>query len=178
MPPLRDLWRWTALTLLWIWACVSAWVVFVQIFVVVWDTPGHWRLPGISKVVVRLIGTDEEGKISGYVWAERDGKEVQLRLYREEAVKLAVDNDVWVLHNFRANGHRPNEFLLGPWRLMAEYPEPLMLLALGAIALLRRRQKAEAKALAEAPHPNRKVWKDEFHSRAERFAKPKDPEER
>lgn len=171
MPPVRTLWRWIALTFLWIWAAVSAWVLVVQVFVVVWDTPGHWRWPGISKVTIRLIGTDEEGKISGYVWAEREGREVQLRLFREEAVKLAVDDEVWVLHNYRENGHRPNEFLLGPWRLMGEYPEPLLVLALVLIRLLHRKRKAELKAAAEAPNPNRKVWKDEFHSRAERFSK-------
>ncbi len=172
----RDLWRWIALTLLWIWAAISAWVVIVQIFVVVWDTPGHWRMPGISRVTVKLVGTDEEGKISGYVWADAGGQEVQLRLFREEAVKLAVDDEIWVLHNYRANGHRPNEFRLSLGRLMGEYPEPLMLLAFGGIYLLRRRQKAETKAQAEAPNPNRKVWKDEFHSRAERFAKKDEPE--
>ncbi len=170
MPIPRDFWRWTALTLLWIWVSISAWVMVVQAFVVVWDTPGHWRRPGVSKVTVRLVGTDEEGKISGYVWVEKEGRQRELRMYREEAVKLAVDDEVWVLHNFRANGHRPNEFLLTPWRLMGEYPAPLMLLALGGIVFLRRKQKAEAKAIAEAPNPNRKVWKDDFHARAERFA--------
>ena len=170
----RDFWRWTALTLLWIWFSISAWVVVVQVFVVVWDSPGQWRMPGVSKVTVKLVGTDEEGKISGYVWADREGKEVQLRLFREEAVNLAVDDEIWVLRNYRKDGHRPNEFLLGPWRLLGEYPEPLMFMSAWAIYLLRRRQRAEAKAIAEAPNPNRKVWKDEFHSRAERFTKKDD----
>ena len=167
----KHLGRWTLLAFLWLWVVASAWVMLVQVFVVVWDTPGHWRLPGISKVTVRLVGTDEEGKVSGFVWAEQDDREVQLRLYREEAATLVPDQEVWVLHHYRRNGHRPNEFLLTPVRLMGEYPEPLLLVALSLIRFLQRKRKAELKAEAEAPNPNRKVWKDEFHSRADRFGK-------
>ncbi len=163
---------WSALAFLWLWVAASAWVILVQLFVVIWDTPGHWRWPGISKVTVRLIGTDEEGKISGYVWADRDGEDVKLRLARTEAFDLVVDQELWVLHHYRVDGHRPNEFRLTPVRLLGEYPEPLLGLALYLIVGLHRRRKAALKAEAEAPRPDRKVWKDDFHSRAERFSKP------
>lgn len=167
LPP--GAWRWTALAALWAWVVLSAWIIVVQLLFVCFEPKGHWQKPRIAKVAVTRVLRDQEGKLTGQVIVTEDDQEREMLLLPEECFRLTPGEEVWILDHYWADGIRPNQYRATPWRLMLEYPEPLMLLAALGIVILRRRQKAEAKAAAEAPNPNRKVWKDEFHTRAERF---------
>lgn len=159
-------WRWTGILGLLAFAGLLGFLVLVQGMLVAFDPFGHWQRPGIAKVAVTLVDRDEEGRITGKVWARQDGKGRTLRLAKEEAASLAVEDEVWILESYYAGGPRPDQFLLTPLRLLAEYPEPLLLLALWAARRLHHRQQRAEKEVPDIP---RKVWKDEFHQRAARF---------
>ncbi len=162
-------WRWTGIIGLWAIAGLIGFLVLVQGMLVAFAPFGAWQRPGLVKVAVTLVDKDEEGRITGKVWARQDGKGRTLRLTREEAASLAVEEEVWILENYYAGGARPDQFIFTPLRLLMEYPEPLLLLALWAARRLHRRQVAAEKEVPDIP---RKVWKDEFHQRAARFAEP------
>lgn len=167
-------WRWSGIIALWGLAGLIGFLILVQAMLVVFAPLGAWQRPAVAKVEVTLIDHDDEGRITGKAWAKQDGKGRTLRLAKEEAATLAVDEEVWILENYYAGGARPDQFILTPWRLLMEYPEPLLLLALWAARRLHRRQM---KAEKEVPDLPRKVWKDEFHARAARFARPEDKQQ-
>ncbi|HJU83246.1 MAG TPA: hypothetical protein VJ600_03470 [Holophagaceae bacterium] len=150
----------------------------MQLLFALFEPKGHWQMPHIARVTVTRISRDQEGKITGQVIATEGEQEREMLLSPKECLELSAGEDAWILDHYWADGIRPNQFLLTPTRLLTEYPEPLLILAAWAIWRLRRKQKAEAKAILEAPNPNRKVWKDDFHSRAERFSQPGKPEEK
>ncbi len=170
-------WRWAAITGLWILVASIGFVVLVQGMLVFFAPFGEWQVPGIAKVEILLVERDEQGRITGKVDVKREGHERTLTLLKEECLKIEAEEEIWILDNYFAGGARPDQFLLTPWRLLTEYPEPLLLLALLAIRRLRRSQ---AKAVEEVPDQPRAVWRDEFHMKAARFSetlRPKDPEE-
>lgn len=179
MKPSAPTLRWIALAALGLWVALSAFLLVVQLLMFLWEPSGHWQGPRLAKVEVVQVSRDQDGKITGQVLV-KEGEEDRAFLFSpEEALQLERERrrDLWVLDNYWANGHRPNQFILTPWRLLLEYPLPLMLLAIWGMWALRRKQVADAKAAAAAPNPHRKVWKDEFHSRAERFASKASKEE-
>ncbi len=162
-------WRLALLGLLWLWIGLTVWLRAVQAFLVLFSPTGAWQAPGWQHVAVVRIEVDQGGKLTGAVLARREDREVDLKFSQQEALGLAVGDELWVLNNYFVGGARPDHFRLTPLRLLLEYPEPLALLALGGILLLRRGQRKED-LKAQAPPPGgRKVWKDEFHARAERF---------
>ena len=163
--------RWVAILGLGAWVAAGAWLVAVQVMLAVWDPMGTWQLPRISKVTITLVARDEDKKITGEVLALEGGKSLYLLFSKQEAAELDVDDDVWVLHNYRLKGNRPGHFRLTPLRLLLEYPEPWMALALWGIWVLRKRQ---IRAAREIPNIERKVWRDDFHERSKRFAPPKE----
>ncbi len=173
---IRTYWRWAAMAALVAWAALSLWLILIQVFLAAWDPMGHWQRPGISKVTVTLVCRDTEGKLTGAVLAKEGENDRVLQMLKTEAAQLDADDEVWILAHYRADGNRPSHFRLTASRVLVEYPEPLMVLALWGFWRLRRQQKAKEKAEAEAPRPNRKVWKDEFHARAQRFSKPEPPQ--
>ncbi len=160
-------WRWTAITALWTVVGGIGFVVLVQAMLVFFAPFGEWRMPGIAKVEILLIERDEQGRITGKVDVKRDGHEHTLSMPKEECLKIEPEEEVWILENYFQDGARPNHFLLTPVRLLAEYPEPLMVLALLAILRLRR---SLAKAAKEIPDQPRAVWHDEFYLKAGRFS--------
>lgn len=173
MEPQPKLWRLVLQGVLWLWIGLTLWLRAVQAFLVMFSPTGSWQLPGWQHVAVVRIEVDQEGKLTGGVLARREDREVDLKFSQQEALGLATGDELWVLNNYFVGGARPDHFRLTPVRLLLEYPEPLALLALGWILLLRRGQRQE-EVKAQAPPPGgRKVWKDEFHSRAERFSAPK-----
>lgn len=150
---------------------VGLWLTVVQVSLALWDPLGAWQAPGISHVTVTLVSRDQDHKLSGEVLVKEGGKTRELLFSVAEAAELEPDDEVWVLHNFRIHGNRPGHFLLTPSRLVLEYPEPWILLALWGISRLRKRQLRVAQ---EAPPRERTVWRDEFHQRSERFSPGKD----
>ncbi|MBL0209600.1 MAG: hypothetical protein IPQ13_01600 [Holophagaceae bacterium] len=162
-------WRWAAITGLWILVAGIAFVVLVQGMLVFFAPFGSWQTPGISKVEILLVERDEQGRITGKAQARRGGRQRNLVLTKEECLKIEAGEEVWILDNYFAGGARPDQFLLTPLRLLTEYPEPLLLLALLAIRRLRRIQIKAAEPLPGQP---RAVWRDEFHLKAARFSGP------
>lgn len=160
-------WRWAAITALWTMVAGLAFVVVVQAMLVLFAPFGHWQMPGIAKVEIVNIERDEQGHITGRVLARKDARDKILVLAKEECLKLEAEQELWVLENYFAGGARPNQFLLTPQRLLMEYPEPLILLALLAIQLLRRAQLKATKAI---PYQPRTVWRDEFYEKTARFS--------
>lgn len=160
-------WRWAAITSLWVFVAGIGFVVMVQGMLVFFAPFGEWRMPGISKVEVLLIERDEQGRITGKVDVKRDGHERTLSMPKEECLKMEPEEEVWILENYFQDGARPNQFLLTPARLLTEFPEPLIVLALLAILRLRR---SLAKAAQEIPDQPRAVWHDEFYLKAGRFS--------
>ena len=167
-PRFRDVWPGVAITGLAIWVVVGLWLMIVQICLAVWDPMGAWQAPGIAKVTVTLVSRDPDNKLTGEVLVQVGGKSREFVFSVQEAAELEPDDEVWVLSNYRSHGIRPGHFLLTPGRLVLEYPEPWILLAFWGISRLRKRQLRLAQ---EAQPKERKVWRDDFHQRSERFAK-------
>lgn len=160
-------WRWAAITGLWVLVASLGFVVLVQGMLVFFAPFGGWQLPGIAKVEIILVERDEQGRITGKVQARHGKRERTLIFIKEECLEIEAEEEVWILNNYYAGGARPDQFLLTPWRLLTEYPEPLILLAL---LVIRRLSRSQAKADAEIPDQPRAIWRDEFHMKAVRFS--------
>ena len=167
-------WRWAAITGLWAMVAGIGFVVLVQGMLVFFAPFGAWQMPGITKVEITNIERDEQGRITGRVLARQGERDRILILAKEECLKIEAEEEVWVLENYFTKGARPDQFLLTPQRLLMEYPEPLILLALWGIRRLRR---AQFKAAKEIPTQPRAVWRDEFHLKAGRFSETEETEE-
>lgn len=167
-------WPWVVMAALGAWIVAGTWLVAVQIMLTMWDPMGHWQMPGVSRVTVTHIGRDQDQKLTGAVWVMKAGKSQEYQFSKREAADLEVDEDVWVLAGLRTQGNRPGHFRLTPTRLLLEYPQPTILLAIWGLLALRKRQKRLARA---APKVVRKVWRDDFHQRSERFEPPKETKE-
>ena len=154
------------MTALWVLVGSIGFVVLVQGMLVFFAPFGEWQLPGIAKVEITLVERDEQGRITGKVDVKRDGHERTLTMLKEECLNIETEEEVWILDNYFVGGARPDQFLLTPWRLLTEYPEPLILLALLAIRRLRRSQVKADEVVPDIP---RAVWRDEFHLKAGRF---------
>ncbi len=176
MRPFRLPWGLLAEGSLWVVAAASVFLLLTQIIMVMATPQGYLRWPAIAKVTVQEVERDQDGKITGRVLATEEGKDRWLRMSKGEAFELKQDEEVWILENFLAGGFLNDEFRLTPWRLMEQFAVLPMALALAGIALLRRLGR-RAEVRAEQQAPPRKVWKDEFHQRAERHAAPKEPGE-
>lgn len=161
---------------LWVVAAASVFLLLTQIIMVLATPQGHLRWPATAKVTVQEVERDQDGKLTGRVLATEDGKDRWLRFSKAEAFELRQDEEVWILENFLAGGYLNDEFRLTPWRLMEQFAVLPMALALAGVALLRRLGR-RVEVRAEKDAPPRKVWKDEFHQRAERHAAPKPPDE-
>lgn len=173
MNKVRKVLAWVILGALGVGIAAGAWVVAVQLMLAVWDPMGAWQLPRITHVTILQVSRDQDKKLTGEVLVQAGDRTPHYVFAKEEAAELEADDDVWVLHNYRIHGNRPGHFRLTPLRLLLEYPEPWMLLAGWGIWILRRWQRRAAKAALPL---ERKVWRDDFHQRSERFAPPRKPE--
>jgi len=167
----RKTWQWVGLTGLWTLVGMICWLVAIQIFIVLVTPFGVWQRPGIAKVVVKWVDRDPQSQYTDNVVVMQGGKERSLSMLKAEMRELQIDDEIWILDNYYATATRPAQFRLTPIRLILEYPEPLLLLALWGIWRLRRAQAKEAK---EDPDRKRTVLRDDFHTRAQRFAATKD----
>ena len=167
MTPRRIAWNWTLLIGLGALAGLIVWLMAVQTILVVLTPFGQWQAPAIGKVRVIDTYRDAESQFTDFVTVEARGEERNLIMLKGEAAKLQADEEIWVLDNYYVTTTRPAQFRLTPLRLLLEYPEPLLILALLGIWRLR---KALAKAAIPDPHRKRTVLVDDFHARAQRFA--------
>jgi hypothetical protein len=116
------------------------------------------------------------GKVSAKDLEQDDEEEFQDRsiaLMKSERKGLNVGDTFWVLDNYYRSSLRPPQFRLTPMRLLIEFPEPLLVLALLCLYVLRKAQAKAVKAEEEVPR-ERVVLRDDFHARADRFSEPKD----
>ncbi len=97
-------------------------------------------------------------------------------MLKAEAAELNESDEVWILDVWYSDGLRPTQYRMTPLRLLVEYPIVILLPVAWALLRLRKiRQEAEAAPLP----PIRRTFTDDFHLRAQRFAKKKatdDPE--
>jgi hypothetical protein len=144
----------------------------LQAFVILVTPAGTWQRPRIAKVTVKSILRDSQNALMDEVVVLEEGEARSLNLLKEECTELQLEEELWILDHYFHSATRPAQSPLTLWRLVLDFPEPLLLLALWGIWRLRRSQAKEAQ---EAPTRERIVLRDDFHTRAERFAKPKGP---
>ena len=169
MPALsRPAFRWS--TLIGTWALVGsvAWIITVQVFLLALNPFCHLQRPGTARVTVKSVDRDPDSQITDFVTAKVGDEERVLRMTKAEAAGLHPDDEVWILDAWYADNLRPTQFRLTPQRILLEYP---VLLLLPAAWILWRVRKARQEAEAAPPPPVRRTFTDDFHLRAQRFAK-------
>jgi len=164
--------RWTALIALWGLTGAVLWILAVQLFLLALNPFCHVQRPGVAQVTVRSVDKDPDSQLTDFVTVKAGDAEKVLRLTKGEAAELQTDDEVWILDAWYADGLRPTQFRLTVQRVLLEYPG--LLLFPIAFALWRVR-KARQKEEAAPPPPIRRTFTDDFHLRAQRFAKPEDP---
>lgn len=168
----RKAWRWGALGGLWALVGLIVWLMAIQMFLVVLTPFGTWQWPGISRVTVKWIDRDPQSTFTDNVVVAQGDEERNLSMLKVERADLGIGDEIWILENYYVTATRPAQFRLTPIRLLLEYPEPLLILALFGIWRLRRAQSREVK---EDPARERILLRDDFHERAQRFKTPTDP---
>ena len=170
MPALsRPAFRWSALIALWALMGAVLWILMVQAFLLALNPFCHFQHPGLTHVSVVSVDRDENSQITDFVSVKVGESERVLRMAKQEAAELHADDEAWILDAWYADGLRPTQFRLSLLRLLLEYPALLLLPAAWGLWRVRRaRQRAEA----APPPPIRRTFTDDFHLRAQRFAKP------
>jgi hypothetical protein len=170
MPPLaRPAFRWSVLIGLWALVGAVLWILLVQVFLLALNPFCHLQRPGAAYVQVRSVDRDADSQITDFVTVKHGGAERVLRLAKAEAEELRPDDEVWILDAWYADGLRPTQFRLTLLRVLLEYPALLLLPAAWGLWRVR---KAKQVADAAPPPPVRRTFTDDFHLRAQRFAKP------
>jgi hypothetical protein len=163
--------RWAALVALWLLVGAVLWILMVQAFLLAMNPFCHLQRPTADRVMVKSVDRDPNNQITDYVTVKQGDDERVLRMLKAEAAELREYDEVWILNAWYSDGLRPTQYRLSPQRLLLEYPVVLLLPAAWALWRLRRaRQVAEA----APPPPIRRTFTDDFHLRAQRFAKPVD----
>jgi hypothetical protein len=164
----RSTFRWSIL--LGTWALVGAvlWIVMVQIFLLALNPFCHFQRPKAARVMVKSVDRDPDSQITDFVTVKVGDDERVLRMTKAEAAELHADDEAWILDAWYADNLRPTQFRLTPQRILLEYP---LILLLPAAWVLWRVRKARQKADAAPPPPVRRTFTDDFHLRAQRFAK-------
>jgi len=165
----RPAFRWPALVALWALVGAVLWIMLVQIFLLALNPFCHAQRPGLAHVEVRSVDRDVDSQITDFVTVKHGDSEQVLKMAKAEAAELRPDDEVWILDAWYADGLRPTQFRFSLQRVLLEYPALLLLPAAWALWRLR---KAKQKADAAPPPPVRRTFTDDFHLRAQRFAKP------
>jgi hypothetical protein len=161
--------RWTALVGLWGLVGAVLWIMAVQVFLLALNPFCHPQRPSAARVMVKSVDRDPDSHITDFVTVKQGEDEQVLRMLKAEAAELHEYDEVWILHAWYSDSLRPTQYLLTPHRLLLEYPVILLLPAAWGLWRLR---KAREKAEAAPPPPIRRTFTDDFHLRAQRFAKP------
>lgn len=170
MPPLaRPALRWPLLIGLWALVGAVVWITAVQAFLLALNPFCRLERPGLARVEVRAVDPNPDSRLTDFVTVRHRGAERVLDLPKAEAAALHRDDEAWILEAWYSDGLRPTAFRLTPQRVLLEYP---LLLLLPAAWGLWRLRKAKREADAAPPPPVRQVFTDDFHLRAQRFAKP------
>ena len=161
--------RWTALAGLWMLVAAVLWLTAVQVFLVALNPFCQLQRPRLTQLTVVSVDRNADSQITDYVTARQGEDERVLSMAKAEAADLHPEDEVWILDTWYADNLRPTQFRLTLLRLLLEYPSLLLLPAgLGFWRVRKAREKADA----EPPPPVRRTFTDDFHLRAQRFAKP------
>jgi len=161
--------RWSILIALWALVGAVLWIVLVQVFLLALNPFCHLQAPGVARVQVVSVDRNQDSQITDFVSVKHGDAERVLNLAKDEAAELRPDDEVWILDAWYADGLRPTQFRLTLLRVLLEYPALLLLPAAWG---LWRVGKAKRAADAAPPPPVRRTFTDDFHLRAQRFAKP------
>jgi hypothetical protein len=157
-----------------LWALVGAvlWILAVQVFLISLNPFCHLQRPGLTWVEVRSVDRNPDSQITDFVTVKHGDQERVINLTKAEAAELHPEDEAWILDAWYADGLRPTQFRLTFLRLLLEYPAILLLPAAWGLWRVRR---ARCQAEAAPPPQVRRVLTDDFHLRAQRFAKPGAP---
>ena len=161
--------RWSALAGTWLLVGVVLWIVMVQVFLLAMNPFCHLQRPTAARVMVKSVDRDPNNQITDYVTVKQGEDERVLRMLKGEAADLHEYDEIWILNAWYSDGLRPSQYRLTPHRLLFEYP---IVLLLPAALVLWRLRKARQREEAMPPPPIRRTFTDDFHLRAQRFAKP------
>ena len=160
--------RWTALTLLWALVGTVLWLTAVQAFLVALNPFCHLQRPGVSHLAILKVEPNPDSQITDYVTVRQGDDEQVLSMAKGEAYDLRHEDEAWIMEAWYEDGLRPTHFRFSLLRILLEYPSVLLLPATWGLWRVRRaRQVAEA----EPPPPVRRTFTDDFHMKAQRFAK-------
>lgn len=160
--------RWSALIGLWALVVGIFWIVLIQMFLLALNPFCHLQQPSVARVQVKSVDRDQDSQITDFVSVKQGDDDRVLRMSKAEAAELHEYDEVWILSAWYADGLRPTQFRLTLLRLLLEYPT---ILVIPAAWLLWRVRKARQKADALPPPPVRRTFTDDFHLKAQRFAK-------
>jgi hypothetical protein len=161
--------RWSALLALWALVGAVLWILLVQAFLLALNPFCHLQRPSAARVMVKSVDRDPENQLTDFVTVKQGEDERVLRMLKAEAADLHEYDEAWILNAWYSDGLRPTQYRLTLHRLLFEYPIVLLLPAAWALWRLR---KARQVAEAAPPPPIRRTFTDDFHLRAQRFAKP------
>jgi hypothetical protein len=165
-----------AIGTLWTVIGLMGWLLFFQAALIVFATRGEWQAPDVYEVQVVEVQKDSQNAFTRDVDVTIDGELDTITLPKSEAVPLHRGDSFWVLDNFYATPIRPAQFKLTPWRVLAEYPEILLLAAVLLLLRIRRSKWGLPKEPPPGEAPPRTVYRDTFHVRAQRHAAPPERE--
>ena len=165
--------RWSVLIALWAVVGAVLWILLVQAFLLALNPFCHAQMPGVARVQVVSVDRNPDSQITDFATVKHGDAERVLNLAKAEAAELRPEDEVWILDAWYADGLRPTQYRLTLLRVLLEYPALLLLPAAWGLWRVR---KAKRVADAAPPPPVRRVFTDDFHLRAQRFAKP--PEEK
>ena len=161
--------RWSALIGAWVLVAAVLWIVLVQVMLLALNPFCHLQRPSAAQVMVKSVDRDPDSQLTDFVTVKQGEDERVLRMLKAEAAELHEYDEAWILNAWYSDGLRPTQYRLTPHRLLLEYP---VVLLLPAAWILWRLRKARQKAEAAPPPPIRRTFTDDFHLRAQRFAKP------
>jgi len=124
--------------------------------------------PRLAHLTVVSVDRNADSQITDFVTAKQGEEERVLTMSKAEAATLHPEDEVWILDTWYADNLRPTQFRFSLLRILLEYPSLLLLPAAFGLWRVRR-----ARVVAEAapPPPVRRTFTDDFHLRAQRFAK-------
>ncbi|WP_306599934.1 hypothetical protein [Geothrix sp. 21YS21S-2] len=157
-----------ALVLLWTVVLLMGWLMAVQLALIAFAHQGEWQWPDVYQAEVVEVFKDTSNAFTRDVYVTIDGELETITLPKPDAARLQPHDTIRVLDNFYATPLRPAQFILTPGRVLGEYPEILLLLALLAIQLLRRSKWGLIPDPPPVPEADKKVFRDTFHQRAQR----------
>ena len=169
-PPVPKPKRIVLLGVLWTFIGLTLWLMAFQLALIVFSSKGEWQAPDFYQVTVVSVEKTSSNAFTRDVNVTIDGEAETITLPKPDAAKLRPFDTVWVLDNFYATPIRSAQFILTPGRVLNEYPELILLLAILGVLRIRRTRWGFKPEPAPVPEGERIILRDTFHARAGRHA--------